>query len=349
MTEHVLVSPLGFSPGAVSGVYFALKKEGINVGRVITVGTAHQRVRDAAGTLDRLFRRVGEVDYKACYIDAEELRGRAQDASGPFAARVGLYINRARKDSQMVHVAVTGGRSGMGALAALAAQIYRAHHLYHLWVDEEIERGGTDPKRLRPDPANKYVNPTVEEGAWSLVPLPFVDLSGLIEDAHKYRRSGQVPEGWTASRLVGQGPAMFEALFHYVPAGLTMASAQELIELIAEWRENVEWISEDAPTKAVPVGKINKAKQEAIWHRALSILYTAGALNDDSRESLLRLMGRSISDGYAQRKLEEATKKDDVGILEKLVAHKDKITLTVTVSTFVLSVAKLWLEVQGII
>jgi len=357
MTGHVLISPLGFSPGAVSGVYFALEQKDIKINQVITVGMAHQGVRDAAATLDALLRRVGGVAYKACYIDAEELRGAVQDASGPFAARVGLYIDRARRAGQTVHVAVTGGRSGMGALAALAAQIYRAHHLYHLWVDEEIERGGADPTRVRPDPENPYVNPTIKgKDAWNLVPLPFVDLSSWIEDAEKYRQSGQVPEGWTADRLVGEGQPMFEALSHYVPAGLTIAMAQELLGLIAEWRENVEWIAEDDPTTAMSIGKIDRAAQEAIWHRALSILYTAGALDDESRESLRRLMGESIAGDYAQRSVDKAREKDDLGFFKWLAANKDVLTMLATlialgpsVGTFVLQSIELWMKAVGII
>lgn len=349
MTGNVLVSPLGFSAGAVSGVHFALEEEGTHVDRVITIGTAHQRVRDAAAILDALFRRVGDVAYKACYIDAEELRGRAQDASGPFAARVGLYIDRARRAGQIVHVAVTGGRSGMGALAALAAQIYRAHHVYHLWVDEEIERGGTDPTRVRPDPNNEYVNPTVKKGAWSLVSLPFLDLSDLIEDAEKFYKSRQVPTGWTANRLVGEGAAMFEALSQYVPAGLTIAGAEELLRLARDWRECAEWIREDDFTRVTPA-KVDKAAQQAVWHRILSILYTAGALDDESRESLRRLMRESIAGSYARRKLEAAADRDDHGILQKVwdlwERYKDSIDAAASVGQLVVAILGLVLTGQ---
>jgi len=350
MTEHVLISPLGFSPGAVSGVYFALEQKNIKANQIITVGTAHQGVRNAAAILNTLFRKVNDVAYKACYIDAEELCDRVGGTSGSFAARMGLYIDRAQRSGQTVHVAVTGGRSGMGALAALAAQIYRAHHLYHLWVDEEIERWGADPMRVRPDPDNCYVNPTIKgKNAWSLVSLPFLDLSDLIKDAEKYRRSGQVSANWTAERLVGEGPAMFKALSYYVPAGLTIARAEELLELVAEWRDGIEWITQDDPTKKMPIGKIDLAGQKAIWDRVLSILYTAGALDDKSRESLRRLMNESISNDYAQRKLKDVAQQDEVGILQQLTAHKEIIITTVTVSTFILAVVELWLKAQGII
>jgi hypothetical protein len=405
VTQDVLISPLGFSPGAVSGVYFALLEEGIKIDHIITVGTWHQRVRDAAGTLDALFRRVSDVTYKAVYIDAEDLRGRERDASGPFAARMGLYIDRARQAGQTVRVSVTGGRSGMGALAALATQIYCGHHLYHLWVDEDIERGGADPERVRPDPDNEYVNPTVKgRNAWSLVNLPFTDLSGWLTDAEKYR--------------------------DYVPAGLSRALAQDLYHLIGQWRAeatnapgdeitpdrryqiglrmslstrfseeelrtlcydlNVDY--DDLPAQ----GKANKARElvahferrdnvselvtvgrrlrpdvpwgdsiketappvvlpeprlpEDVWQDALVILYTAGMLDHDGRESLRRLMSESIEDNHPRRKLEEAAQNDDLGPLAWWRKNQDAvlplIDTSMTVATFVLNLVELWAKVQ---
>jgi hypothetical protein len=351
MTEHVLVSPLGFAPGAVSGVYFALEKyEKLSMDKVITVGTRHDAVRDAAAKLETLFRRVGGVTYEACYIDATDLKGREQDASGPFAARMGLYVDRAHRAEQTVHVAVTGGRSGMGALAALAAQLYRADHLYHLWVDEEIERLGII--EARPDPKNRYVNPTVEDDLCELVSLPFTDLSQITEAAKEYRSQGESPANWAASRLVGEGPPMLEAVANYVPAGLSIASAQELLSLVEQWRDQVEWIAKDVPDETVEaLPTIDEKDQNIIWRRALSILYTAGALDDATRADFRDLMRDSIAEPYSQRALDKAGEADDLGPFEWLVENKDGIavltdmvTASVTVGTFVLKVVSLWLE-----
>jgi hypothetical protein len=354
MTEHILVSPLGFAAGAVSGVYFALEKQGVKVDRIITVGTAHSHVRNAAAILEMLFRRVGEVDYKPCYIDAVDLRGRERDASGPFAARMGLYIDQARQAGQTVHVAVTGGRSGMGALAALAAQLYRANHLYHLWVNEEIEREGI--ARAEPDPKNRYVNPTIENGLYELVSLPFADLSKLVDEVQRYREGAQPTADWSAGQLVGEAPSMLEALTHYVPAGLSLDSARELLDLIEQWRSQVEWIAEDAPDKIIKVPTVNDAKQKEIWQRALSILYTAGALDDDSRDRLRGLMRDSVADDYAQRSVDRAREKDDLGFFKWLAGNKDALTVLVAliglganVGTFVLKGLELWMKAQGMI
>jgi len=440
MTEHVLISPLGFAAGAVSGVYFALEEQEIKVNQVITVGTAHSHVRNAATILEILFRRVGGVDYKPCYIDAQDLRGHERDASGPFAARMGLYIDRARQAGRTVHVAVTGGRSGMGALAALAAQLYRADHLYHLWVDEEIEREGI--ARATSDPKNRYVNPTVEEGLCELVSLPFADLSKIVEALPKYRAGDPVSADWSASGLVGEGPALLDALIHYVPAGLSLGSARELLGLGEQWRSQVEWISEDAPYRAIKaeemtgahrhaaywpyevgvrqllnrmktlnhpdyrdalvyqqrlteniakarlygdtdtrqaersevIDRLNGlaltalgvsfndlcdqamlARPELVWQRTLSILYTAGALDDENRERLRLLMHDSIGDDYAQRAIDKAGKKDDLGPLKWLTANRDGLTvlvaamsLGINVGTFVLKGIELWLKAHGV-
>jgi hypothetical protein len=66
VSEHVLISPVGFSPGAVSGVYFALDKRGIQVNQVITVGTRHDDVRKATGSMKALFRKGDGLAYLDC-------------------------------------------------------------------------------------------------------------------------------------------------------------------------------------------------------------------------------------------------------------------------------------------
>jgi len=341
MSEHVLISPVGFSPGAVSGVYFALARRGVQVNQVITVGTRHDDVRKATGTLKALFRKVDGLAYKDCYIYEKELN---QKASGPFAARMGLYISQARQAGKTVHIAVTGGRSGMGALAALAAQIYRADHLYHIWVRDDIEREGAKPSQS-PTLDNIYLNPTIQDGACDLVPLPFTDLSGWLEDAEKYRASGRFVENWTAGRLIDEGPEMLKVLASYIPAGLTIQAAQDLLNLTAEWCEKVEWIHPQDPTQKVTHGKIDRSAQEAMWQRALAILYSAGMADDESIQSLQRLWRDSISDDYVQRKLAEAMEHDDTGRFKQVWKENQKtiqewIKTGATVTTLVLAVLK---------
>ena len=215
-SHHVLISPLGRSPGAVSGVYFGLRERDTPVREVITVGTSDDDVQKAADYwLEPLFRSETGVAYRPRFITSEELQGGEQDV-GPFTALMGLHIQQAREAGHVVHVAVTGGRSGMGALGALAAQLYGADHLWHLWVERAIEEGGS-VDRLHPpkDCTNVYLNPTAqgkERKAWELVALPFVDLTPLHGVIRDYLLEGAVnpealPIGMQGILDIGQNKA----------------------------------------------------------------------------------------------------------------------------------------------
>jgi hypothetical protein len=311
----------------------------------------------------------------------------------------------------------------MGALAALAAQLYRADHLYHLWVDEEIERKGIT--EARPDPKNRYVNPTVGEGLCELVPLPFTDLSHLVDEVKK--RHETPPADWSADRMVGDPPVVFHTLTQYIPAGLSLPSARELWGLIEQWREQVdEWIYKDAPLdvyypyeiglrrlldqlgrhhpryaevlvyqqrllenidktrlhgdtptrnseRSEIVLQLNRfalstldvsfnnlyssiapMSQEHIWQLMLSILYTAGALDDAGRGRLRDLERDGIADDYAQQSVDKAREGDDLGPFQWLAENEETLTMLsklvasgASVGTFVRKGLELWMKAQG--
>jgi hypothetical protein len=91
--------------------------------------------------------------------------------------------------------------------------------------------------------------------------------------------------------------------------------------------------------------------QEQIWLRTLSILYSAGALDDTSRADLRDLMRDSIADPYSQQVLNETKESDDLGPFKWLAENKDGVsvltdmlTAGVTVGTFVLQAIDLWLK-----
>lgn len=240
-SEHVLISPLGRSPGAVSGVYFGLQDRHMPVSKVVTVGTGHGDVKKAADYLRQIFAHLN-VSYEPIFLPEEELRGGKRSVM-PYASMIGLVIEKACEtfDRPEVHVAVTGGRSGMGALAALAAQLYGASKLWHLWVALEIEANGTVDK-LQPALngealcSNKVLNPTLAgKQAWDLVDLPFVDLRPLqpyIRLLHKNKE------------LTSTQPALDEFvqklriqdLFEVFPAGMTFAQGERCLELIRRVR-----------------------------------------------------------------------------------------------------------------
>ena len=242
MANDVLVSPLGRAPGAVSGVYFALKQRRTEIGKVITVGTSHPHVRKAADSyLGPLFRHCGVV-FDPVHVPALDLRGGSKEVM-PYVAMIGWALEEAQRYAQQhdgqVHVAVTGGRSGMGALAALATNLYGADHLWHLWVRPEIEEGGTvdnltglnDPVQMERSP---YLNPTVEADACEIVDLPFLDLRPLHPVLREYRRTGKISEAThpLASLFAHHDIQSFTQVF---PAGLTFAAADEIMALKARY------------------------------------------------------------------------------------------------------------------
>ena len=147
---------------------------------------------------------------------------------------------------------------------------------------------------------------------------------------------------------------MLKALSYYVPAGLSLGSAHELLNLVQQWREQGEWIIDDIPGQARKIPSADKSKQEKIWQRALSILYTAGALDDGSRRRLRDLMRDSIADDYGQRALEKAAQGDDLGFFKWLTQNEEAlatlskvVTTGASVGTFVLKGIELWLKSQG--
>ena len=105
MSDHkykgVLVSPLGLAPGAVSGVYFALREEGFDIGKVITVGTSDRHVQRAAKRyLTPLLKHEG-VDYEPMHILAEELHSNDDEEDNDqvlsYVAKVGLAWRKHRQ------------------------------------------------------------------------------------------------------------------------------------------------------------------------------------------------------------------------------------------------------------
>ncbi len=325
MCEHVLVSPLGFSPGAVSGLAFALIKAYYPISRVITLGTSHPDVRSAANYLKNLFDEEEDMEYEPCFISAKELR-ETDDSTNTFVSKMGLALESARPGENIVHVGVTGGRSGMGALAALATNLYGAEHLWHFWVAEEIERGGR-LQDLRPPFTrdNRYLNPTVEDGLYELVELPFVDLRPLHDLIWEYHKNGTVPLDTPLTRLLRQG--QFRRLQDVFPAGMTISSADELIALIQQYPD------------------LDRLEQRKADVRLGHILENAGMADEATTDRLLRLMEAGLP---GERVLILAAEAEDrTGFWQWLQEHQDLIKAGSTVTGVMLKGLEIWLKTQG--
>jgi hypothetical protein len=331
---EVLVSPLGRSPGAVSGVCFALEKQRhIKIDKVVTVGTSHPDVQTAASNyLVPLFASL-DIDYDPIHAPEPELRHGLRHVK-PYVALVELALQNAQEEDNRVHVAVTGGRSGMGALAALAANLYGADHLWHLWVKPEIEEGGTidklfgltDGKAMQNSP---FLNPTVEEGddAYDLVDLPFLDLRPLHDVLWTYRRTGQVPDpGSPLARIFGHvGIDSFKDVF---PAGMTFGEADRVLEL------KQEYVAADIQ------------QRQRILVELGEILQRAGVVDKQERQRLIDLVNARAAP-EALFDLAQEARRDWWGFWRWMKSHKGEIELTATMLGTLLKALELYFKANG--
>jgi hypothetical protein len=143
--ERVLLASVGLSPGAVTGLYYALARAGKPVSQVRTFSSTDQDVRDAVGICEKEFQRLG-VNYGNRFFDAEDIASDA-DAQAFKSTFYGLLQEALEDDAEIV-VGITGGRTVMGALMAIVAQTTAPDRvlLYHLDVEDDIEADGRLPQ-----------------------------------------------------------------------------------------------------------------------------------------------------------------------------------------------------------
>ena len=172
--EHVLLASLGKSPGTVTGLYHALKEQrGITVDRVLTVSPRNGKVRRCARTLMDEFRKQG-VDYDNTFMDAEDIRDDGD--AFEFKSKFTKLLLQEQKAGNEIYLGIAGGRTSMGALMAIVAQMAAQEAaLYHLWVPEDVEEDGKFERffALSPQRQQEVLYPKEYE----LVKVPFVRLS----------------------------------------------------------------------------------------------------------------------------------------------------------------------------
>jgi len=140
---RILLSPLGRSPGAVSGLYHALEESGVSVDRLIVLATSDPAVQRSADMLREHF-----YDKPAGFLTIQKISAGDdpemvdERAVYGFIHRVNAVLYNARHAGDEVHIGIAGGRKSMSALATLSAYVYGAAAVYHFWVHEEIERYG---------------------------------------------------------------------------------------------------------------------------------------------------------------------------------------------------------------
>lgn len=333
--EHVLVSPLGRSPGAVSGIALALiggdngRVGNHDIARVITVGTSHPDVKKAARILTSVFHET-EIAYEQRAIKPAELR-EEDDSADQYFKEFGRALEDVNESGATAHVAVTGGRSGMGALAALSTNLYGADYMWHLWVHDDIAKGG-EIDSLQPPYTleNPCLNPTLEDGHYEVVRLPFIDLRPLHPYIRKYAAKGRVPDQdfeHPLLRLLLQ--SNLDRLAEVFPATISIREADRIVEMAQQYPSSD---GEEQRRLDMELGRILERSD----------------ITDEATEERLRAL---IAGGMPVDRVLAAAKRgeDKTGFWEWLAANKDSIETATTTGAFIVKALELWLKVHGYI
>jgi hypothetical protein len=334
MSKGVLVSPIGLSPGAVTGTAIALMDVAkYDVSRVVTVGTSLPEVIGSTQIVGDLLREL-RIEHDARHIAQVELRQK-DGSSEAFMIAIGQALEAAFVEGNIVHVGVTGGRSGMGALASLATNIYGADHLWHLWVTEEIERNGRYDKLPRPYTLadNKYLNPTLARDEHELVELPFLSLRPYRPVLREYYahyiealqagRQVEIPPTITPliKMLMDLGVDRLEEIY---PPQLPIKAADRIFEIKQTFPQaSAEEQTELMDELLMMMGEYHVFDKSTV--RRLKQLVQSGASGSETFQIITR-------------------DKDATGFIRQLRTHKDVIDLSLKASGVVISIVSLYLQ-----
>lgn len=141
-----LIASLGRSPGAVTGLYYALVQAGAPVDYVRTISTSEFQVKRAVRAVRAELEAQGMSDYEDTPIKGAEIASE-QDVM-EFKAVFSRLLAQARASGDAVAIGITGGRTVMGALLTMVAHMEAPadSYFYQLSVPDAIEEDGRYPR-----------------------------------------------------------------------------------------------------------------------------------------------------------------------------------------------------------
>jgi len=169
--RRTLIASLGRAPGTVTGLCHALKATGKPVDRVLTVSTADFQVKRAVRCVRQEMEKEG-MAYQDQAIAAVEMSsdGDVQE----FKGAVQRHLMTASEEGDEVCIGIAGGRTVMGALLALVAQLEAPEGtlLYQISVPDDIFEDGQIPRFLNLPPERQ--REVLQPPDYHLVTVPFV-------------------------------------------------------------------------------------------------------------------------------------------------------------------------------
>jgi hypothetical protein len=141
-----LIASLGRSPGAVTGLYHALEQANVPIDYVRTISTSEFQVQRAVKAVQRELTRQGVKDYADIPLSAKDLTD--ENVVMDFKAAFSQLLAEVRDNGDAVAIGITGGRTVMGALLTLVAQMEAPtdSNFYQLTVPAAIEEDGRYPR-----------------------------------------------------------------------------------------------------------------------------------------------------------------------------------------------------------
>ncbi|RKY18855.1 MAG: hypothetical protein DRP63_01490 [Planctomycetota bacterium] len=173
--EAVLLATLGERPGVVTAALDLLTNT------VRKVGWFYTSDPDVEAASEVLLQHIpnhysGVEIFGPWRLESKDLRG-ADDVVRLFV-RMGQVFCIVRDMRRPLYLCIAGGRKAMTAAMAIAAQLFGADRLFHIWLDPdfELEYGdrlnGRSLYNIDDDERKRYLHPPKEQIA--LVELPFI-------------------------------------------------------------------------------------------------------------------------------------------------------------------------------
>jgi hypothetical protein len=268
---NILLSPIGRSPGAVTGIYYALaeQQDAVQIDAVVLLSTAMPQVKKAAQMVKQV---LGSNKVVVLPLRAAENREPSHDFDDEatalnFIQLANAVLEHGNRAGDRVYIGISGGRSSMGALVTLSAYIYGAAGIYHLWVDNSIEEKG-DITQLRDMRSSQYMTILKPPaGQYRLVSIPLAPFDALWDRGRLGQVLAQRPEAREPLRRAVTDIEMqqLKALQQEEMAFAELAERVRAVFKNTEIEEAVEAAIKLADTEATAKELIELAEQLTVY------------------------------------------------------------------------------------